>query len=209
MQGLIGKKIGMTQIFGENGEQIPVTVLQAGPCVVVQRKTKATDGYSAVQLGYGDQKEQRLNKPMQGHLKKYGATPKRVLREFGLSEEEELKEGEVVDAAIFDGVTFLDITGLTKGRGFQGVVKRYGMKGGRASHGSSNHRTVGSIGQCTRPSRVFKNKKMPGHMGNKHRTVQNLKVVQLREKENVILVRGAVPGPTGGLLSIRKALKKT
>lgn len=208
MQGLIGKKLGMTQVFDEHGTQVPVTVIQAGPCVVVQRKG-AAEGYSAVQLGFIEQKEQRLSKPLQGHFKKGGVAPKRVLREVRLDEGEDVKVGDTVGVQIFEGVSHVDVIGMTKGRGFQGVVKRHGFKGGPAAHGSMMHRRSGSIGNRTWPARVFKNKRMAGHMGHVRVTVQNMKVVAVRGDDNVLLVRGAVPGPTGAVIMVRKALKKT
>jgi len=208
MTGLIGKKIGMTQVFDENGNHIPVTVLATGPCLVVQRKTSENDGYDAVQLGFEDQKPARINKPGTGHFKASGESPKKRLTEFRVDAENELKTGDTVGVDLFKEVGFVDVQAVSKGRGFQGVVKRWNMGGGRASHGSHNHRGPGSIGQCTFPSRVFKGKKMPGHMGNRKVSVQNLKVVQVREDDNVILVKGAVPGPNGGYVKIRKSIKK-
>lgn len=208
MNGLIGKKLGMTRVFDEDGNQIPVTVLEVGPCQVVQRKTKATDGYEAVQIGFGTQKEQRLTKPKAGHFKKHGAQTARTLREIRVDEGCEVQEGEQISASIFQDATHVDVIGMTKGRGFQGVVRRHGMSGGRASHGSGNHRATGSIGQCEFPARVFKGKKMPGQMGNVQVTVQNLKVVKVREDDNVILVRGSVPGPAGASIFVRKSIKK-
>lgn len=208
MNGLIGRKLGMTQVYDKDGRFVPVTVIAAGPCVVVQRKTAARDGYDAVQLGYLEQKESRLPKALAARFKKVGVTPRRVLREVRISPEEDIKEGAEVTAAIFEGVTHVDVTGVTKGRGFQGVVKRHRMGGGPQSHGHMSHRRIGAIGQRTWPARIMKNKRMPGHMGNVRVTTQNLRVVQVRPAENVLLVEGSVPGPTGGLLLIRKALKK-
>ena len=207
MKGLIGKKLGMTSIYDENGVAVPVTVIEAGPCVVVQRKDNEKDGYSAVQLGFDDQKEQRLNKPALGHFKKAGVDAKRVLKEFRV-EDTELNVGDVVDANAFTEVNYVDIIATGKGRGFQGVVKRYDFGGGRASHGGGWVRRPGSIGMCEFPARVFKNKKMPGQMGDKRVTTQNLKVVQVRPEENLILVKGSVPGAKGGIVTIKEALKK-
>jgi large subunit ribosomal protein L3 len=209
MQGLIGKKLGMTQVFDETGTHVPVTVLQAGPCVVVQRKTAKADGYDAVQLGFEDRKESRVTKPLLGHFKKAGVGAKHVLREIRLGADEEAKVGDLISVAIFEGVTHVDVIGSTKGRGFAGVVKRHGFKGGWAAHGSMMHRRSGSIGNRTWPARVFKNRRMGGHMGNVRETTQNLKVVQVRGEDGVILVRGAIPGPTGAVVVIRKAIKKT
>ena len=208
MDALIGKKVGMTQVFDEAGRQIPVTVLELGPCAVVQRKTVETDGYDAVQIGFGEQRAKRLSKPLQGHFKKGGAELKHVLREVRVDAGEELELGSQINVSVFDGVGYVDVTATTKGRGFQGVVKRYNMRGGRASHGGGNLRGPGSIGMCEFPARVFKGKKLPGHMGCVQVTVQNLKVVAVREEDNALLVRGAVPGPNGGLVMVRTSLKK-
>jgi len=208
MKGLIGKKLGMTSIFNEDGVAVPVTVIEAGPCVVVQRKDNETDGYTAVQLGYEDQKEQRMTKAAMGHLKKAGAGAKRILREFRVDDSSVVAEGDVLNAAAFEGVNFVDIVATGKGRGFQGVVKRYNFAGGRASHGGGWIRRPGSIGMCEFPGRVFKGKKMPGHMGDKRVTTQNLKIVQVRPEENLILVKGSVPGAKGGIVTIKEALKK-
>lgn len=209
MNAIIGRKIGMTQIFDENGVQIPVTVIEAGPCKVVQRKTAETDGYDAVQLGFHEQKAHRVTKAAMGRFDKAGVTPRRVLREFRCEAGSELKAGDEVNAGVFGDVRYVDITGISKGRGFQGVVKRYNFAGGRKGHGGKSVlRAPGSIGQCEFPARVFKGKKMPGHMGNKRVTTQNIKVVQVREDDNVILVKGSVPGPNGGVVLVRKAIKK-
>lgn len=209
MNGIIGRKVGMTQVFNqESGAQIAVTIIEAGPCVVLQRKTEETDDYSAVQLGFLDQKNQRLDKPTQGHFKKAGASAKRIIREVRCSEETEANPGDVVDASIFDGVEFIDVTGTSKGRGFQGVVKRHNFRGGRKTHGGHMHRRGGSIGQCVSPARVMKGRKMPGHMGARQVTTQNLRIVEVRPEDNAILVRGAVPGPNGGIVIVKKARKK-
>ncbi len=187
MDALIGKKVGMTQVFDEAGRQIPVTVLELGPCAVVQRKTVETDGYDAVQIGFGEQRAKRLSKPLQGHFKKGGAELKHVLREVRVDAGEELELGSQVNVSVFDGVGYVDVTATTKGRGFQGVVKRYNMRGGRASHGGGNLRGPGSIGMCEFPARVFKGKKLPGHMGTDKVTVQNLVVVKVYEDKNLLL----------------------
>ncbi|VGO20551.1 50S ribosomal protein L3 [Pontiella sulfatireligans] len=208
MKGLIGKKLGMASIYDEAGTAVPVTVIEAGPCVVVQRKTNDKEGYSAVQLGFEDQKESRLTKASLGHLKKAGVEAKRILKEFRTEDGEEAIVGDVIDASAFAEVNFVDIVATGKGRGFQGVVKRYDFGGGRASHGGGWIRRTGSIGMCEFPGRVFKGKKMPGHMGSKRVTTQNLKVIQVRPEENLILIKGSVPGANGDIVTIREALKK-
>jgi large subunit ribosomal protein L3 len=210
MQGLIGKKLGMTQVFDAEGHQVAVTAIEAGPCVIVQRKTKANDGYDAVQLGFEDAKEQRVTKPELGKFKKAGSSPKRIMKELAVDEDDESKAGETVSVVdVFEGVAFVDVVGTTKGRGFAGVVKRHNMAGGRMTHGGHSKRRVGSIGQCAYPGRVAKGRRMPGHMGNIRVTTQNLRVVGIRPDDNVVLVHGAIPGPTGGIVLVKKALKKT
>ncbi len=208
MKGIIGKKLGMTSVYDESGIAVPVTVIEAGPCVVVQQKSNKKEGYSAIQLGYEDQKEQRLNKPKNGHFKKAGVSAKRILREIRVDESTEVAIGDVISAGVFEEVKFVDIVATGKGRGFQGVVKRYNFAGGRASHGGGWIRRTGSIGMCEFPGRVFKGKKMPGQMGDKRVTTQNLKVIQVRPEENLILVKGSVPGANGGIVVIKEALKK-
>ena len=208
MQALIGKKLGMTQVFDDQGRHIPVTVIQAGPCSILQSKTTQADGYQSVQLGFEDVKEQRATKARVGHCKKAGVGAKRVLREVRLDEGDQCKPGDSVGVSIFEGVEYVDVIGITKGRGFQGVVKRHRMQGGPMAHGSGFHHTGGAIGNRTWPGRVMKNKRMSGHMGNVKQTTQNLKVIQVRNEDNVLLVRGAVPGPTGGILIVRKSLKR-
>ncbi len=208
MRALLAKKIGMTQVNDDKGHQVPVTVMQVGPCTVVQRKTAANDGYEAVQLGFLDQKEQRLSKGEAGHFKKNGVKPAKVLREVRLDAGDDLKPGETVTVKLFEGVSHVDVIGVTKGQGFQGVVKRHRMAGGPASHGHMSHRRIGAIGQRTWPARIMKLKRMPGHMGNTSITVQNLRVIQVRPDDNVILVEGSIPGPTGATVLIRKAVKK-
>jgi len=198
----------MTRVFAEDGKQVSVTVIEAGPCVVVQRKTAEKDGYNAVQIGFENQKESRVNKPLAGHFKKGGTTARKVLAEVGVGAEEEIEAGTEFDVSIFDGVGYVDVCGTSKGRGFQGVMKRHNFAGGRATHGSHSKRRPGSIGQCEFPGRVFKNRKMPGQMGSARVTHQNLKVVALRPEDNVILVAGSVPGPGGGIVTVKKALKK-
>ena len=208
MQTLIGKKIGMTRVYDDAGVQVPVTVVQVGPCVVVQRKSAKPDGYEAVQLGFQEQKESRLTKPLQGHFKKAGAKPQKVLREVRVDAAEEAKAGDVLTAKAFEGVKFVDVLGHTKGRGFQGVVKRFRFAGGRASHGGGWNRKPGSIGNREWPARIFKNKRLPGHMGSADITTQNLRVVQVLADDHALLLEGAVPGPVGGIVLVRKAIKK-
>jgi large subunit ribosomal protein L3 len=208
MQTLIGKKIGMTRVYDDAGVQVPVTVVQVGPCVVVQRKAQGTDGYEAVQLGFAEQKASRLTKAQQGHFAKAGAQPQKVLREVRLAAGENAQAGDVLTAQVFADVKFVDVLGHTKGRGFQGVIKRYKMGGGRASHGGGWLRKPGSIGNREWPARVFKNKKLPGHMGSVDITTQNLRVVKVLADEHALLLEGAVPGPNGGIVLVRKAIKK-
>lgn len=208
--GILGKKIGMTQLFDDEEGRVvvvPVTVLQAGPCFVVQRKTVSTDGYEAVQLGLVDfVRDKLVNKPMRGHFDKAGVSPSRFVREFRLEEGAEgLQPGERVLADQFRPKERVDVTGTSKGKGFQGVVKRHNFKGGRATHGSMFHRAPGSIGQSASPSRVLKGVRLPGRMGGKQVTVRNLEIVEVRADEDVILVRGAVPGANGGYVKIRRA----
>lgn len=208
MKGLIGKKLGMTSIYDDKGAAVPVTVLEVGPCVVVQRKEEDRDGYSAVQLGYAEQKEQRVNKAAKGHFNKAGVATQRILREFRVDADAEVAVGDVLNASAFEEVNYVDVVATGKGRGFQGVVKRYDFGGGRASHGGGWLRRPGSIGMCEFPGRVFKGKKMPGHMGDKRVTTQNLQVMQVRADENIILVKGSVPGANGGIITVKEALKK-
>lgn len=205
---MIGKKVGMTQVYDDQGRQTNVTAIEVGPCVVVQVKSAEKEGYAAAQLGFGTQKKQRVSRPEQGHTDKAGVEPVRVIKEFPLESGESVKPGDTVTAALFEGVSHVDVVGVSKGRGFQGVVRRHGFSGGRATHGSGMHRRPGSIGMKVNPARVHKGKKMPGQMGNKTVTVQSLRVVQVRADEHVILVEGAVPGPSGGLVTVRKAIKK-
>jgi len=205
--GILGKKVGMTRLFGEHGEVIPVTVIEAGPCHVVQVKTKATDGYEAVQIGFGEKKENTVNKPAQGHFRKANVPPLRALREFRVDSVENFQVGEQLTAEIFSAGELVDIRGISKGKGFSGVMKRWGFKGGKASHGAETHRHPGSIGASSDPSRVFKNLPMAGRMGGKQVTVQNLEVVKVDAERNLLVVKGSVPGPRNGMLMIRKAVK--
>lgn len=205
VDGLIGKKIGMTQTYDADGNAFPVTVIKAGPCTVVQKKIREKDGYAAIQLGLVETKPlKRPNKPRAGHFKKAGIPPVRILREFRFSGETEIKEGDQVFVDIFQVGERVHVTGTSKGKGFQGVVKRWGFRGGRASHGSMFHRAPGSIGASSFPSRVTKGKKMGGHMGQDRVTVRNLTVLGTDRENHLLLVKGAVPGPQGGYLLIRK-----
>ena len=207
MEGLIGKKIGMTQIFDDEGRRIPVTVIEAGPCPVVQIKTAEKDGYSAAQLGFGEQKPQRVSKAQLKRFENAGVKPCRVMKEFPLADGEELAAGGSVTVDIFDGVKYVDVSGVTKGRGFAGAIRRYRFRGGPMTHGGHSKHRVGSIGACEFPGEVEKGKKMPGHMGCVSRKARNLTVVQVRGEDNLLLVRGCVPGPKGGVVIIEKALK--
>ena len=202
---ILGRKIGMTQVWNENDEVVPVTVIQAGPCAVSQVKTKESDGYCAVQIGFGDIKDKHVNKPMRGHFEKAGVKPVRHLREVRVAEGEEHTVGEVVTVANFAEATKVDVIGRSKGKGFQGTIKRWNFNAGPKTHGSHNYRQHGSIGQCSTPSRVHKGVKMPGHMGNERVTVRNLQVVRVDEEQNLILVKGAVPGAKNGLVIVRMA----
>jgi large subunit ribosomal protein L3 len=206
IQGMIGKKVGMTQLFDEDGKVTPVTVLEVGPCVVVQRKSMDKDGYEAVQLGLVDAKAgKRANKPMRGHHDKASVPPTRILREFAMEEGDDPKPGDALLVEMFQDVTKVDIIGTSKGKGFQGVMKRWGFGGGKATHGSMHHRAPGSIGQSAWPAKVFRGVKMPGQMGNKRITVKNLKVVRIDNEKNLMLVKGAVPGAPGSKVMIRKS----
>lgn len=207
-KGIIGKKLGMTQIFAENGAAIPVTVIDAGPCFVVQKKTVATDGYSAVQLGYEDIREKLVTKPRAGHFKKANVPAKRHLKEFRLENAEEMNVGDVVAVDTFAAGEKVDITGITKGHGYTGAVKRWGHHILRMTHGTGPvHRQVGSMGVCSTPSRVMKNKKMAGQYGNEQVTVLNLEIVKIDAEKGLIAVKGAVPGAKGGIVFIRDSVK--
>ncbi len=206
IDGILGRKLGMTQVFLEDGSVAPVTVLEAGPCVVVQRKTTAADGYEAVQLGFVDPAAaKRANKPMRGHHEKAGVPPTRWLREFHVAPGAEVKAGDRVLVDIFQGVEKVDVVGTSKGKGFQGVIRRHNFRGGAASHGSMFHRAPGSIGASAFPSRVFPGMRAAGHMGSERTTVKNLKVIRVDPEKNLLLVRGAVPGHVGSRLVIRKS----
>ena len=206
-KGIIGKKIGMTQIFDEKGNVVPVTVIEATPNVVAQVKTVETDGYNSIQLGYGEVKDKHINKPGKGHFTKAGLTAKKHLREFRVEDVESYKVGDEVKADIFEAGEKIDVQGTTKGKGFQGVIKRHGQHRGPMGHGSMYHRRPGSMGSTSTPGRVFKGKKLPGHMGRVTVTIQNLDVVRVDMDKNVILVKGSVPGAKGAILKIKSAVK--
>ena len=206
-KGLIGKKVGMTQIFDESGKVIPVTVIEAGPCVIAQVKSVETDGYNAIQLGYEDVKETKLNKPERGHFAKANIAAKKHLREFRLDSVEGLTVGSELTVNVFAEGDRLDIQGTSKGKGFQGVIKRHGQSRGPMGHGSMYHRRPGSMGPTSTPGRVFKGKKLPGHMGDVTSTILNLAVVKVDTDKNVILVKGSVPGAKGAVLRIRETVK--
>ena len=203
VRGLIGKKIGMTRLFDEDGRMIPVTVLECGPCPVTQIKSEDTDGYSAVQLGFGnDRKPKRTPKAVQGHLDKSGTTPQRVLREFRVDDASDIELGQEISVDVFEGVDKVKVTGQTKGRGFTGVMKRYKFGGGKDTHGSHHHRRAGTIGMCATPSRVHKGHPMPGRYGNDRVTVKNLEIVRVDKENNLLLVKGAVPGARNGFVLV-------
>ena len=206
-KGIIGKKIGMTQIFDEKGNVVPVTVIEATPNVVAQVKTVETDGYNSIQLGYGEVKDKHINKPEKGHFTKAGLAAKKHLREFRVEDVENYKVGDEVKADIFEAGEKIDVQGTTKGKGFQGVIKRHGQHRGPMGHGSMYHRRPGSMGSTSTPGRVFKGKKLPGHMGRVTVTIQNLDVVRVDMDKNVILVKGSVPGAKGAILKIKSAVK--
>ncbi len=209
MKTIIGRKVGMTQIFDEKGLVIPVTVIEAGPCPVVQIKTVETDGYDAVQLGFGTIKENKVNKPDNGHFKKVGVKAVKHLREFRACQEclAEVKVGDEIKVDAFETGEKVDVQGITKGKGFQGVIKRHGQSRGPMGHGSMYHRRPGSMGSTSTPGRVFKGKKLPGHMGVEKVTVQNLEIVKVDLDKNAILIKGSVPGNKGSILKIRKTVK--
>ncbi len=207
-KGIIGKKVGMTQIFDEKGKVIPVTVIEAGPCVVTQKKTTENDGYEAVQIGFGDQKPQRLTKPLKGHFDKGGVAPKKTLRELRLENISELNVGDLIKADIFETGERVDVTGVSKGKGYAGVIKRWNFHRLKETHGTGPvARHGGSSGPISDPSRVFKGVKMAGHLGAETVTVQNLVIAKVDAENNLIAVKGAVPGPNGGIVTIRDSVK--
>lgn len=207
MEGLLGRKVGMTRVFDDLGNAIPVTVLEAGPCAVVQVKTKDREGYEAVQLGFMDKKSEKTTKPMSGHFKKAGVSPKAILYEFRMKDVSGITQGAEVKVDLFSPGERTDVTATTKGKGFTGVVKAYGFRGGsRGSHGGSSYkRAPGSVGQSASPSRVFKGKRLPKRIGGKQKTVLNLEIVRVIPERNLLLVKGAVPGPNGGIVIVKKS----
>lgn len=205
--GILGKKLGMTRIFTQDGQWIDVTLVHAGPCVVIQRKTEKKDGYEAVQIGFEDIKPKRCTKPLKGHFEKAGVPPKRFLKEFRVEVDNPLKPGDEIKLDIFKVGDRVDISGKSKGRGFAGVVKRHGYSGGPGTHGSNFHRRPGSIGQSAYPAEVYKGKGLPGHMGNVRVTVQNLEIVDVVPEKNLLVVRGSIPGSKGGLVEIKHTVK--
>jgi len=207
-KSMIGKKIGMTQIFDESGKVVPVTVIEAGPCVVVQKKTVENDGYDSVQLGYGDVKIKNVTKPLQGHFKKADVACKKTLKEFRLDDCSAINVGDVLKADVFAVGDAVDVSGVSKGKGFQGAIKRHNQHRLKMTHGTGPvHREAGSMGACSSPSRIYKGKALPGHMGAENVTVQNLEVVKIDVENNLIALKGAVPGPKGGIVCIFDSVK--
>ncbi len=206
-KAIIGKKVGMTQIFDENGRVIPVTVVEAGPCVVVQKKTVETDGYDAIQVGFGELREKLVNKPRKGHFAKAGVSLRRTLKEFRMEDVANYNAGDEIKVDTFEIGDKVDVSGVSKGKGFQGTIKRWNASRGPMSHGSKFHRAPGSMGAASDPSRTFKNKRMPGHMGAKNTTVLNLEVVKIMPEKNIILIKGGIPGPNKGTVVIRNSVK--
>lgn len=208
IKGILGTKLGMTQIFDEENRVIPVTVVEAGPCVVTQIRTKETDGYEAIQIAYGEIDPRKANKPATGHFKKAGVTPRRHVAEIRVNDTSAYEVGQDVTVEIFEGVTFVDVTGTTKGKGYAGAMKRHGFAGQGASHGNqAAHRRVGGIGACATPGRIFKGKRMAGRMGSDRVTTQNLKVQKIDADANLILIKGAIPGNRGGIVTVKTAVK--
>jgi large subunit ribosomal protein L3 len=206
-KAIIGRKLGMTQIFTQEGKVVPVTVIQAGPCTVLQKKTVEKEGYNSIQVGFEEMRESLANKPKKGHFQKAGTTPKRIVKELRIDNTDAYEVGAEFKADIFAIGDKVDITGTSKGKGFQGTIKRWGMHRGPMSHGSKYHRATGSAGAASDPSRTFKNKRMPGHMGNRKTTVLNLEVVEILTEKNIILIKGGVPGPNKGYVVIKNTTK--
>lgn len=208
IKGLLGKKLGMTQIFDENNHVVPVTVVEAGPCVITQIRTQETDGYTAIQIAYGDIDPRKVKKPQAGHFNKAGVTPRRHVAEIRMDDVSGYELGQEITANIFDDITFVDVTGITKGKGFAGGMKRHGFAGQGAGHGNqASHRRVGGIGACATPGRVFKGKRMAGRMGQDRVTTQNLKIQKIDADANLILIKGAIPGNRGGIVTVKTAVK--
>ena len=208
IKGLLGKKLGMTQIFDENNHVVPVTVVEAGPCVITQIRTQETDGYTAIQIAYGDIDPRKVKKPQAGHFNKAGVTPRRHVAEIRMDDVSGYELGQEITANIFDGITFVDVTGITKGKGFAGGMKRHGFAGQGAGHGNqASHRRVGGIGACATPGRVFKGKRMAGRMGQDRVTTPNLKIQKIDADANLILIKGAIPGNRGGIVTVKTAVK--
>ncbi len=206
-KAILGKKLGMTQLFGEDGILIPVTVIEAGPCRVIQKKTAENDGYEAVQVGFMEKKEKHTTKPLQGHFKKAGTGYMKYLKEFKLDNAAEMNVGDEIKADVFAEGETVDVTGISKGKGFAGTIKRWGTHRGPMTHGSGYHRGPGSMGACSTPSRVMKGKRLAGHLGVEKVTVQNLSIVKIDAEKNILAIRGAVPGPKGGLVVIKNSVK--
>ncbi len=207
MAGILAKKLGMTQVFTQDGRVVPVTVVLAGPCTVAQKKTVATDGYDAIQLGFGETEFRKMNKARKGHLQKKNLKALSWLKEFRVSQVADYEVGQVLNLNLFKQGDVIDVTGVSKGKGFQGVIKRHHKAGGPRSHGSCFHRSTGSIGQRTYPGKVFKNMKLPGHMGDKQVTVRNLEVIEVRPEENLLFIKGALPGAYNAQLVIHNQAK--
>ena len=206
-KAILGKKIGMTQMFRTDGTMIPVTVIEAGPCPVVQKKTVGTDGYDAVQVGFGECRAKLISKPEQGHCAKANVKPLRYLREFKLDDATSYEVGQLIKADMFAEGDRVDVSGKSKGKGFQGAIVRWNQARGRKTHGSHSYRVAGSMGACSSPSRVFKNKHLPGHMGSQNVTVQNLEVVRVDAERNLLLIKGAIPGAKGSLVAVKSTVK--
>ncbi|MHC6178377.1 50S ribosomal protein L3 [Clostridium sp. JNZ X4-2] len=206
-KAILGRKLGMTQIFDEKGKVIPVTVIEAGPCVVIQKKAVEKDGYDAIQVGFGDIREKLVNRPLKGHFTKSGVSLKRFIKEFKFENASEYEAGQEIKADIFAEGDKVDVSGVSKGKGFQGTIRRWNAQRGPMSHGSKFHRAVGSMGASSDPSRTFKNMKMPGHMGNKNTTVLNLQIAKVIPEKNIILIKGGVPGPNKSFVTIRNTVK--
>ncbi|MBP2033124.1 large subunit ribosomal protein L3 [Clostridium algifaecis] len=206
-KAILGRKLGMTQIFDENRKVVPVTVIEAGPCVVTQKKTIEKDGYEAIQVGFDDIREKLVTNPVKGHFKKAGAALKRFIKEFRLEDTSSYEVGQEIKADVFEAGERIDVSGVSKGKGFQGTIRRWNAQRGPMSHGSKFHRAVGSMGAASDPSRTFKNMKMPGHMGNVNSTALNLQIAKVIPEKNLILIKGGVPGPNKGFVVIRNTIK--